>query len=171
MFSTLYQLSIAGKLGASGWYPIPNWLRLYLKQLPIYRQVVVYARLLKDADLSFIAPDEVACAESVTRLLNTIDPSLIPVITGTWSLLEYLVTSKRFREIPQPVDGCVILAATGTGNGTIANGHVGICDKGMIWNNNSAIGKWQKTYSYMTFRARYEYTGGMKVRYFLPINK
>lgn len=169
MLRFLYNISVGDKLGAD-WYPIPRWLRAYLSRLPITQKIVVYSRLLKDRDLSFIADDEVGCAESVTRILNTLDNDLCPIITSTWTLSEHIrLNSNRFIEVPYPQDGCIVLAATGTGNGKI-RGHVGIYDNGRIWNNNSLLGKWQKSYSLLTFKERYQHKGGFKVRYFLPLD-
>ena len=168
LFEVLYTLHKRTRLGGRGFYPVPNYLRPLFSKYPIHKRVHVYARLVKDTDLSFIAPDDVGCAESVTRLLREVDPTLSPVILGTYTLLEHLRTSPRFKEIGVPINGCLVLAATGTGNGTI-QGHVGIFDNGRVWSNNSYKGVWDAHFTLQAFKARYTLQGGMKVRHFIPI--
>jgi hypothetical protein len=168
LFEILYRLTAhPTRLGAQGFYPIPERILPLFKRYPLAKQIVTYARLCNGVDLSFIAPNDVGCAESVTRLLREVDQDLVPVITGTWTLLEHIRRSKRFREVKTPFNSCVVIAATGTGNGSI-QGHVGIYDNGRIWNNTSRTGKWSASFTLQAFKARYQITGGMPVRYFLP---
>ena len=170
LFELLFNIHKRTHLGGRGFYPIPPSLRRMFKRYTLQRQLIVYSRLCKNTDLSFIAPDEVGCAESVTRLLREIDPDLTPVLTGTWTLLNELLSSKRWVELQKPMPGCIVIAATGTGNGKMV-GHVGIYDGDRIWNNNSYTGRWTNSYTVQTFTARYLLAGGMKVRFFAPLNK
>lgn len=161
-------LKLNTRVGGTGFYPIPPWLRQYLNRMSMPKRVVYYARLCSGVDLSTLAPNEVGCAESVTRLLRQLDTTLVPVELSTYRLTLHLVVSKRFVELDTPLPGCVVIAATGTGNGHIV-GHTGIYDGRRIWNNNSYTGKWSDSYTIATFRDRYERLGGMKVRFFIPV--
>jgi hypothetical protein len=176
VFELLFKLHKRTHFGGKGsvlygvFYPIPPSIRKLFNYYTLQRQLIVYSKLCKNTDLSFIAPNEVGCAESVTRLLREIDPDLTPVLTGTWTLLQHLTTSKRWVELTKHIPGCVVIAATGTGYGDIA-GHVGIYDGDRIWNNNSNTGRWTNSYTIQTFTARYLLAGGMRVRFFAPLNK
>ena len=167
---TLFKLGMrlhGDNLGASGFMPIPAWLRPMLNTMIPSRQMLVYARLMNGKDLSQIAPNDVGCAESVTRITNVLFGD--DVITGTYSLLGHFLKNKIvWKEVYAPSDGVVVLSATGTGNGSIP-GHVGIYDKGRVWSNNSISGKWDAHFSHQAFVYRYKVLGGMKVRYFVRV--
>lgn len=154
-------------LGGQGFYPIPPMVRAILNRYSFHRRLALYARLCKDVDLSFLASNEVGCAESVSRCLRELDESIIPVTLGTYTLWQRMKKSNRFVQIPVPYTGCVVVAATGTGNGSM-RGHTGIYDGRRIWNNNSYTGRWTDSYTIESFRNRYEAKGGMKVRFFIP---
>lgn len=161
-------MSVRDKLGATGWYPIPGWLRLYLRTQTPSRQRVTMARLLLGKDLSFLAPDELGCAESVSRIDNALFGDRI--ILGTGELLEYYLTSSTWKEIPYPVIGCTCIAATGTGKpGT--RGHVWINDAHFMWSNNSMRKVWDNHWTHSKALAEYQTKNGMKMRYFIKINK
>ncbi len=161
--------SINRALGAKGFYPMPSFVYALLNRMAPNRAMLTYARLMDGVDLSFTVPGDVGCAESVTRICNALYGDQI--ITGTYTLLhEYLRLPFIWKELQGPVDGCVVIAATGTGNGSI-QGHVGIYDRGRIWSNNSMSGRWDKHFSITSFRDRYLRQGGMQVRYFIRIKK
>lgn len=160
--------------GGEGFYPMPSWLRSVLSRLPIHEQVRLYARLVNGQRIYQGIEKEVACANSVTGLLEMVDPTFfgghatIDRINGTYTLLEAMVRSPRFEEIPYPRDGCVVMSATGTGNGTMI-GHVGISDGNKVWNNNSKTGLWLASYTHLQWQKRWasKEGGGIKTRYFL----
>jgi hypothetical protein len=159
--------SINRALGAKGFYPIPSFVYSLLNRMAPHRAMLTYARLMDGVDLSYLVPDDVGCAESVTRICNMLFGD--DIITGTYTLLHhYEKYPHLWKEIPFPVDGCVALAATGTGNGSIP-GHVIIYDKGRGWSNNSMSGRWDKHFSITSFKERYQVKGGMRVRYFIRI--
>lgn len=161
--------SINRALGAKGFYPIPKWLLPLLTRMAPHRAMLTYARLMDGVDLSFTVPDDVGCAESVTRACNALFGD--DIIPGTYTLLHhYLRLPFVWRELKAPMDGCVVIAATGTGNGSIP-GHVGIYDRGRVWSNNSYTGRWDKHFSITSFRDRYFRQGGMQVRCFIRVKK
>lgn len=94
-----------------------------------------------DASPNDIAPDGFACAESVSTILNEYLEGNFPIITGTWTLNEYLKESSRFSIVDTPRPGDIIMSPTGMGNGKISNGHVGIYgDDNRIYSNNPTNG-------------------------------
>jgi hypothetical protein len=168
MIETLFKLGMnTHNLGGTGFMPVPSWLRVLLNTMTPARQMLVYARLMDGKDLSQIAPNDIGCAESVTRITNILFGD--EVITGTYSLLEYLLRNNIvWKEVYTPSDGVVVMAATGTGNGSI-QGRVGIYENGRIWSNNSITDKWDTHFSHQAFVYRYQVLGGMKVRYFVRV--
>lgn len=156
-------------LGSSGFFPLPSWLRWYLLKKTPSQAMLYTARLMNGVDLSFTVPDDVGCAESVTRICRMLFGD--DVIPGTYTLMRHYERYPLvWKEISAPADGCVVIAATGTGNGSI-QGHVGIYDRGRIWSNNSATGRFDSHFSHLAFVDRYQKKGGIRVRYFVRISK
>lgn len=130
----------------------------------------------QDASPSDVAPDEYGCAESVSRVVQTAFPDIrFPLRTSTREMLRYLISSSSFVQVDRPQYGCIILSATGTGNGSVLNGHTGIMGKnespdGSPWimSNDSRNGLWSANYTLKTWRAYYEKRGGMPTHFFLP---
>jgi len=118
------------------------------------------AHLGVDASPKDIVSDDVACAETVATLLNKYDGKT-PLITGTWTLNEYL--KKTYKTVTEPLPGDIIMSPTGTGKyGTI--GHVGVVmGDGTIASNDSRTGLFVKNYSMETWKRRYHETQGMPI--------
>lgn len=120
----------------------------------------------KDASPRDLTADSTGCAESVTTLLKQIYPET-PIITGTYSLFEWL--QKNWKETTVATPECILISHTGSGNGSM-RGHVGILDENLnVMSNDSATGKWMTNYSLETWRKRYVEKGGFKMRYFTKI--
>lgn len=119
----------------------------------------------KDASPIDRVSDEVGCAESVTEILNK--AITFPIITGTWTLNDYLQRDRRFSPAETPEPGDVIISPTGTskkGKKAPFVGHTGIMgENGVIYNNNSYTGKWLATYTLETWKQRYAHEGGYPV--------
>jgi hypothetical protein len=145
--------------------PLPTWLLSYIKKFPLPKQIHTLALLLKGQDLSYIVPSVVGCAESVTRILHTL--GIVPrIITGTYTLYEFLNTSPRFVKVTTPYAGDIVLSPTGLGNGRI-QGHTGIVDKdNRILSNDSWSGKFSSNYTLLTWEARYKVKGKLPVYYY-----
>lgn len=114
--------------------------------------------------------DDVACVDSVTALIRRIDPNF-PRLSSTVQLFNTL--QKRARMLSAPKKGCLVLSVTGTGNGRVANGHVGvvgarISGDGTLWimSNNSFTGLWSVTHTVKTWNRYYNALGGMETYYF-----
>ena len=162
-------------LGASGFFPMPSWLRKILKRFHIQKQVAFYAQLVKGADMSMLAPDEYGCEESRTRLLRMVDSTLTPVFTYTKTGLNHMLNSRRFIEIPRHLanDGCIVMAATKTWpvgwESSVKNGHTGVLIGKRVYSNNSQSGEWDNAWRLDRFIEYYQKKGGMKVRFFAVI--
>lgn len=113
-----------------------------------------------------LVSDEFGCAESLSMIIRMILPAF-PVITGTWTLLDTLKRHKSFEKVLEPKAGDIILCATGTGRGSIPNGHTGIIsNSGFIMSNDSKTGLWNENFTISTWRDRYEILGKYPVHYF-----
>lgn len=128
-----------------------NYLQTILKTLTLAKEtpnqkIINYARTLigKDASPLDKAPDGLGCAETVSTILNTLFPGF-PIVTGTYTLIfDVLAKRKDFKriDISELMEGDILGFATGTGNGLVEYGHIGIVEKGGIWlSNNSKDGK------------------------------
>lgn len=163
-----------GASNAPDFYPIQGWVLAILKRYPMPKRILTCARLVKGHKISENIPIEVACANSVTGLFEMVDPSFfgrpegIDRINGTATLLQVLKNSPRFRELATPQDGCIVINATGTGNGKV-RGHTGVYDGGRVWNNSSTTGLWSNTFSISQWKSYFQIRGGMPTRYFLPL--
>lgn len=152
------------KLGSAVWYPMPRWLRAKLVPYPMWKRVLTYARLnvgIKIHDST--VPKELACANTVTGLLETVDPtffgksSTVDRINGTWTLSHDLSRNPRFaRRYGTPQPGDIILNPTGKGRvGSI--GHVGIVDYyGYVLSNDSPTGKLKRGHTLRSWCNYYE---------------
>jgi len=149
-------------------------LKVELKKKSMNEKLYELAKSKIGIDVSprDIAPDDLACAESVSTLLNIVDPT-IPVMTGTYVLWDFIKDDIRFERIYEPVAGCVVISPTGLGNGVLKNGHTGIyisdteiCSNSSYPDKNGVIGLWTQNYTRESWRARYYYKGGYPVYLF-----
>lgn len=129
-----------------------------------------------DASPSDNAPDEYGCAESESNIIRKALPELrFPIFTSTIALYRHLLNSPSFVQVSEPSYGCIILSVTGSGNGSVLNGHTGIVGirnspDGTPWimSNDSRNGIWSVNYTLKTWKAFYEVRGGMPTHFFLP---
>ena len=120
-----------------------------------------------DASPEDFVDDVVGCAESVTTILQK--HINMPIITGTYTLLEYMNKSGNFARVDIPMAGNIIISPTGMGDGSM-RGHVGIIGKNdVIMSNDSYSGKWMANYTIKAWRARYSGQGKMPVYFFKVI--
>ncbi len=117
-----------------------------------------------DASPNDLAPDEVGCAETVTTIIRPIFGN--PVILGTYTLHDYLNSSKAFIQVVEPMPGDIVLSPTGMGNGKIV-GHVGIVgNNNTIMSNDSYTGKFMANYTISNWHNRYVVAGALPMFYF-----
>lgn len=121
----------------------------------------------KDASPSDLAPDELGCAESVSDVLRAAFPELkFPTLLSTLTLYNYLRVSPSFAQVSAPQSGDIILSVTGTGTGTISNGHTGIIGLYGILSNDSRTGTWEENWTMDSWRRYYEDKGGFPTHFF-----
>jgi hypothetical protein len=167
MMRLLYKLWLYTQPKSLGGFslPLPTWLLSYIKKLTLPKQIHTLAVLLKGQDLSYLVNNMVGCAESVTRILVTL--GIAPrIITGTYTLYEFLNTSPRFEKVFYPEAGDIILSPSSMGNGKI-QGHTGIVGKNShVLSNDSMSGKFSDNYTLFTWDVRYKVKGGLPVFYY-----
>lgn len=137
---------------------------------PNYADLIYHAAY--DAIGTDVSPDDLAndrlgCAESLSTLMRGIFPELhFPLVLSTRELYLYLSKSPSFQAISAPERGCIVLNVTGTGNGKVSNGHVGIMGNSWIMSNHSATGTWEAAHTLEGWKRYYETKGGMPTLYF-----
>lgn len=119
----------------------------------------------KDASPNDAAPDELACADTVSNLLN-LTYGGVPTIVSTIKLNEYLSNPKNgFKRVQEVAPGVIIVSPT---EGTKV-GHTGIyMEDEVIASNDSGLvvpgnkGKFFKNYTTETWARRYTQKLGLK---------
>ena len=126
------------------------------------------SRLGLDFTDDMLLDDDVSCAFAVTSLLREID-GRVPIINGTYQLLNYFETSTLFQRVYEPQGGDVVIAATGTSKNSIMvpRGHTGIYQNNtQILSNDSITGRWTQNYTRKSWRERWYYQGHYPVKLF-----
>lgn len=135
----------------------------------------VLSRLNTDVTPKDEVPDNVACAASVSTLLNEFFKAVLKgvfaILNGTYVLTEAMKKDARFKQVFVPEEGSIVAYPTGTGNGKLSNGHVFICgafqgDDTKLYSNDSATGLFKQNYTLKTARARYVTLGGFSEIFF-----
>lgn len=127
------------------------------KKLQERRRESIYEEALRhlgeDASPLDRVDDVVGCAESVTEILNKVMG--FPIITGTWTMWDYLKRDSRFKKTSIPMPGDIVISPTEGKR----RGHVGIVGKhGAILSSVSLgkdSGKFMANYTLDTWFARY----------------
>lgn len=145
----------------------------YLLTSTQLKSVRLYEETLKcvntDVTPKDVIPDPVACAETVSTLINKVVP--FPIIAGTYSLYEKLSKDDRFIRVFEPQKGDILIYPTKTGNGNLSNGHAFICgENNLFYSNDSESGLLKQNYTLSTARKRYVELGGFK-EYFYRLIK
>ena len=112
---------------------------------------------------------ELGCARAISTLRKKAFGNNEPFSDGTWALQEELKSNGNYSELNAPEKGAIIISATGTGNGTLPHGHVGVCGIHGIMSNDSATGQWEQNYSYIGWESHFGKVGGFPIRFFLRI--
>lgn len=105
----------------------------------------------KDASPEDEAPDELGCAESVSKIINRVVP--FPTEVSTIKLQKRLETSKYFERVwGREVVGDVMVSPTGSGDG-LKTGHTWIyMGEGKWASNSSYTGTWEVNYTTETIK-------------------
>jgi hypothetical protein len=120
----------------------------------------------KDATPADSIPDAVACASTVTTILQQVYPKT-PHIAGTATLYEWLKKPENeWVAVSNAEPECIIISPTSYGNGKIS-GHTGfVMENGLIASNDSRTGKFLQNYTESVWRDRYQTLGGFPVYFF-----
>lgn len=130
-----------------------------LNRIKLYCAALSY--LGTDASPNDDAPDEYGCADSVSKIILNTFPGVIRGSVSTTQLYQQLKLSSGFYRVLDFRPGDIIISPTGYGNGSIANGHVGIIGEGEeIMSNTSSTGLWTQNYTLKTWVDRYRNKGG-----------
>lgn len=143
--------------------PDPDEARNYLYSVAV-------SFLGKDASPADIAPDELACAETVWDILHAAFPADIPskpVALSTSTLYKALKEHPKFQQVPTTWGyGDIIISPTGMGNGSIPHGHVGIVAHYGIMSNDSATGLFKENYTIARWVGYFRNQGGYPIYFF-----
>lgn len=159
-----FPTALAGK---DPFVPFPDWLKATLSRLGYshQQQVLAYAKLALGHDFSLLVPNEVACVESVTRILRGIDETLCPLMTGTATADAFFSRSTRFVQTTIPSPGVLVISVTVEGKPI--RGHLGIVgEKGVVYSNDSRTGRWSKNFTTASWWDRYVKRGGLTMKYY-----
>lgn len=136
-----------------------------IKRIELYLQALKH--LGTDASPNDVAPDELGCADSVSQILLKTFPGIIKGSVSTRELNQQLNSSKHFVRVTKFLPGDIIMSPTGSGNGGLRNGHVGIVgEEENIMSNSSATGKWENNYNLKSWVARYRVMGGYPIFFY-----
>lgn len=127
-----------------------------------------------DASPNDVAPDELACAETVCDIyLLAFDRQIkgTSPIVSTALLYEALLRSPGFSQTNEPAPGDIVISPTGKGaSQAIPHGHTGIVGiNGTIMSNDSRSGKFEQNYTIDGWRRHYVVQGGYPMLFFRPI--
>lgn len=127
-------------------------------------------RLGTDASPKNLAPQELACAESVSNIIHSVIPSFPADVVGTPELYRLLSKSTLFKRVTDPIPGCVVISPTvGT-----SRGHTGIyIEHDKIASNSSKTGLWTHTPTHYTRQRWIDYFNGhqgLKGYLFVPVD-
>ncbi len=125
-----------------------------------------------DASPKDLAPDDLACAESVNNVYFKAFGEYIetPGLSTTKLFAAMMDRTDKFLRVTDCQEGNIIISPTGFSKNSslpIPNGHVGIIGKsGKIMSNSSATGKFIENYTLNTWTQRYRATGGYPIHVF-----
>jgi len=137
-----------------------NRVKLYLSALEY---------LGTDASPLDEAPDELGCADSVSKIVLKTFPNVIKGSVSTRELFNQLNTSPKFKRVTVGKFGDVVISPTGMEKapGKIKNGHVGIFGEDeVIMSNSSATGTWEANFTLKFWVARYRDLGNYPIYIF-----
>lgn len=132
---------------------------------------IIKDSLGKHMTLDASVPASVGCAEAVSAILRLAGINVPQKgIAGTNALLLFCQAHpETFTAISEPEQGALLISATGTGNGKLANGHTGFFgglgvqekDEWGICSNNSDSGLFLELWNWTKWQTYYQQYGGM----------
>lgn len=136
---------------------------LLLLKTPMRKTFLEHCEDALDNDITpdDLVPDPVACAITVSTLINRVDATF-PKVAGTWTLYDILEHRKDYARVTDPMPGDIVISPTGLSKSkTMPNGHTGvIMSSKKIASNDSATGKFMENYTMESWTDRYVTKGG-----------
>lgn len=131
---------------------------------------IINENIGKDASPKNKAPNSLACAETVSTMLQTYFKQYnidFPIIIGTYELWREMQRRvELFERVYEPRAEDVVISATNTNTRPelLPHGHVGCyIDSNKIVSNDSATGNLIQNFTRETWRSLYHYYGGYPV--------
>ncbi len=115
------------------------------------------------------APDDVGCADSLSRIIEKTFPNVIMGSVSTAMLYKQLNASQAFVKVTEARPGDIIISPTGSASkpGSITFGHCGIFGENEeIMSNSSATGLWTNNFTLKSWVDRYRGLGNFKIYFF-----
>ena len=114
---------------------------------------------------------ELGCVDAMNEIHRRAFGEKIADTSSTIQLEQALNKNDSFVIVQIPAPGDIILSVTGTGNGNVAHGHVGVVlTSGYVASNSSLNGRWSKNYTVKNWKERYSNYGGFKLVYYRKID-
>lgn len=131
----------------------------------------------KDASPKNLADSELACAESVSNIIQKAFPELqFPTFISTRTLYSHLTQSPSWKMVSEPKKGDVIISVTTRENGVVNFGHCGITgrmvspDRSLwIMSNRSSTGTFEVDYTVNSWLRYFKDRKGLTTVYFTPL--
>jgi len=128
------------------------------------------ACLGKDMSPADVAPDSLACAESINGVYKACFGGFIGIgaeLTSTFALWKRLLADPRFTEVTEPLAGDIVISPTGTSHtGAGLHGHTGIWGNHDVMSNDSSTGKWTDNYTHQAWYDVFQKRLGFPVYFF-----
>lgn len=119
-------------------------------------------------DLSTVVDNEIACAESVSRIIQKVYPTF-PLIVGTAALHQHMKTDPCFKASLTAKAGNIVISPSGMGK--VPHGHTGIMlDEQNIASNSSFTGKFDKNYTLTSWVKYFRTANGFPVFFWAPVD-
>lgn len=122
----------------------------------------------RDASPKNLAPNEFGCAESVSNIIHACWPDFPAELVSTDDLYTALKNSTRFKQVSDPVRGCVVVSP----RTPEVSGHTGIyIEDDSIASNDSSTGLFKENYTRQSWRDVFITGRGLKGYLFEPVEK
>lgn len=128
-----------------------------------------YDSLGKDMSPNDVAPDSLACMESVDGVwLAAFGEHLLAPESRVSTNLGYkaMRLDPRLEQIDIPETGCIVISPTGYSSKNSAHGHTGIWGNHDVMSNDSRTGRWTDNYTHAAWNTVFNRTLGFPVYFF-----